>query len=121
MDMKKPSSESIADIREKFQKEEVILTEKKLKELFLKSELFSQFKDNPTNLSVDIVEPGAMDLRLTNFSGLDTNRLNNRAFSDLKVEGLDLQGGYVTSGGPDGVTVRYLYSPAVENSNKPGI
>lgn len=96
-----------------------MITSEKIKELFLAQELFAQFRNNPDKLQVNILEEGTMDLHLDNFPGLNTNALNNRALGEFKVEDLDLSGGHVTSGGPDGIVVRYSYVEKLGNKAKP--
>lgn len=70
-------------------------------------------------MKVNIPEDGCFDLYLDNFPGLNINELNNRAFSTLEIEEVDLSGGYVTGGGPTGVVVRYLYTEKPKTKNKP--
>jgi hypothetical protein len=98
---------------------EIMITPKKIKELLLANDLFVQFRDNPEKMKIEKPEEGCFDLCLDNFPGLNINALNNHAFSTLEIEKLDLSGGYVTSGGPTGVVVRYLYTEKPTNKVKP--
>lgn len=93
----------------------------KFKELFLKNDLFEQFREQPENLEIIIREEGTLCLKLTNFKGLNTNMLNGRAFHTLEVEDLNLKSGHIMSGGPEGIIVQYMYefTPQKQNKNKP--
>lgn len=92
-----------------------------LKDFFLSHALFAQFKNNEDKLIVNIIEEGTLDLHVKAFPGIDTEILNPRAFNTLEIKEANLKGGHISSGGPDGICVRYQYhlEPINSNINKP--
>jgi hypothetical protein len=91
-----------------------------LKAGLLATDLLAPFREHPGHLEVEVVGEGCFDLRVRRFDGLDVGPLNNRAFGTLReIDGAALDGGYVTSGGPDGITVRYTYRLTAAPSPRP--
>lgn len=83
---------------------------KRLTKAFLNHSELSQFKDHPDCLKIEEVEPGYIDLKLTNFPGLKTNVLHQRLFRTLELPNIKLTHGHISSGGPEGIVVRYGYT-----------
>lgn len=92
--------------------------EERIKKEFLNSSLLKQFRSHPDKLTVDILEqpqqnrPGSLSLSLANFPGLNTSTLERGAFSKLqKLQTIRLPGGgWLTMGGPKGISVQFLYT-----------
>lgn len=86
---------------------------------FLGTELLRQFRDRPDCLVVEILDERSLSLRLDRFPELDISNLNPRELGCLELEGFDMSGGYVTSGGPDGIYLQYGYVQHPRSTHTP--
>lgn len=91
--------------------------ETRLKGLLIQTEMLAQFRAHPDCLRVHVPEPGCLDLSLDAFPGLVTKGLNPGNFDDLRIPGVDLSYGHISSGGPEGITVRMRYEFPVLNAD----